>query len=120
MHKTKAGGKKKTLHRKALELARDAKSLQMAAAHLPAARKKAQRLQAEAESALAEAAALKLQARLEDLHLPARNGLREIATREFKARGQGWMRSSNRWALRFFCGKSSETRSEFEDRLLPK
>jgi len=30
MHKTKAGEKRKTLHRKALELARDAKVLQMA------------------------------------------------------------------------------------------
>ena len=49
------------------ELAGDAKSLQKAARHLPAARKKAQRLQAEAESALTESEALKLQARLEDL-----------------------------------------------------
>jgi hypothetical protein len=62
------------------ELARDAKSLQKAAVHLPAARERAQRLQAEAESALAEAEALKLQARLDDLHRPARDGLREIAT----------------------------------------
>jgi hypothetical protein len=29
MHKTKAGEKRKTLHRKALELARDAKVLQI-------------------------------------------------------------------------------------------
>jgi hypothetical protein len=61
------------------ELARDAKSLQKTEAHLPAARKRAQRLQGEAEAALSEAEALKLQARLEDLHRPARNGLREIA-----------------------------------------
>jgi hypothetical protein len=40
-----------------------------AAAHLPAARKKAQRLQGKADSALAEAEALKLQARLEDLNV---------------------------------------------------
>jgi hypothetical protein len=38
-----------------------------AAAHLPAARKKAERLQGKADSALTEAEALKLQARLEDL-----------------------------------------------------
>ena len=49
------------------ELARDARALQKAAAHLPAARQEAQRLQAEADAALAEAEALKLQARLEDL-----------------------------------------------------
>ena len=67
MHKTTAGERRKALQRDALELARDAKSLQKAAAHLPAARKKAHRLQAEADSALAEAEALKLHARLEDL-----------------------------------------------------
>jgi hypothetical protein len=49
------------------ELARDAKTLQKATAHLPAAREKAQRLQAEAVAALTEAEALKHQARLEDL-----------------------------------------------------
>jgi predicted secreted Zn-dependent protease len=38
-----------------------------AARHLPAARKKAQRLEADTDSALAEAETLKLQARLEDL-----------------------------------------------------
>jgi len=38
-----------------------------AARHLPAAHSDAQRLQGEADSALAEAEALKLQARLEDL-----------------------------------------------------
>jgi hypothetical protein len=40
-----------------------------AARHLPAARRRAQRLQAEAEADLAEAEALKLQARLEDLNV---------------------------------------------------
>jgi hypothetical protein len=48
---------------------RNAKSLQKVAAHLPAACEKAQRLQAEAESALAEAEALRIQARLEDLNV---------------------------------------------------
>ena len=45
MHKTNAGEKRKTLHRKALELARDAKVLQMAAKKtLQEARQEAQRL----------------------------------------------------------------------------
>jgi hypothetical protein len=51
--------------------------LQKAEAHLPAARKKAQRLQGEAESALAEAEALKLQARLEDLTVWERELVKE-------------------------------------------
>ena len=41
--------------------------MQKAAARAPAARREAERLQGEAEKALAEAEALKLQARLEDL-----------------------------------------------------
>jgi hypothetical protein len=40
-----------------------------AARHLPAARRRAQRLQAEAEADLAESKALKFQARLEDLNV---------------------------------------------------
>jgi len=44
MHKTKAGEKRKTLHRKALELARDARVLQMAGKTLREARQEAQRL----------------------------------------------------------------------------
>jgi hypothetical protein len=42
---------------------------QKAAVHLPAAREKAERLQGEADASLAEAEALKLQARLEDLNI---------------------------------------------------
>jgi predicted acyl esterase len=53
-------------HKEARELARDDRALQKAA-RAPAARQEAQRLQGEAEKALAEAEALKLQARLEDL-----------------------------------------------------
>ena len=49
------------------ELAKDAKTLQKVAKHLPAARGAAQRLQEKANKALAEAEALKIQARLEDL-----------------------------------------------------
>ena len=49
------------------DLSRDARALQKAAKHLPAARQEAQRLQGEADVALAEAEALKLQARVEDL-----------------------------------------------------
>jgi hypothetical protein len=48
-----------------------------AAAHYPAARKRAQRLQAEAESALAESEALKVQARLEDLNVWERELVKE-------------------------------------------
>jgi hypothetical protein len=44
---------------------------------LPAARKKAQRLQAEAESALEEAEAPKLQGRLEDLNVWERELVKE-------------------------------------------
>jgi hypothetical protein len=48
---------------------RNAKFLHKVAAHLPPGQRKAQRLQAEADSALAEAEALKLQARIEDLNV---------------------------------------------------
>jgi hypothetical protein len=66
MHITAAGDRRQALQRTAWELARDARALQKAA-HAPAARQEAERLQGEAEKALAEAKALKLQARLEDL-----------------------------------------------------
>jgi hypothetical protein len=66
MHKTSAGERRKSLIREAKELAKDAKLLEKVA-HAPSARQEAQRLQGEVESALAEAEALKLQARLEDL-----------------------------------------------------
>ena len=66
MHRTPSGDRRQALQRIARELARDARALQKAA-HAPAARREAERLQGEAEKALAEAGALKLQARLEDL-----------------------------------------------------
>ena len=66
MHKTAAGERRKALQKAARELARDAKTLQKAA-RAPAAREEAERLQGEADKALAQAEALKLQARLEDL-----------------------------------------------------
>ncbi|MFZ2471609.1 MAG: hypothetical protein WAW52_06660 [Methanothrix sp.] len=66
MHRTPSGDRRHALQKEARELARDAKALQKAA-RAPAARQEAQRLQGEAEKALAEAGALKLQARLEDL-----------------------------------------------------
>ncbi|MCX6673864.1 MAG: hypothetical protein NTY37_08820 [Methanothrix sp.] len=53
MHRTAAGERRK--------------ALQKTAKHRPATRKEAQRLQGEADAALAQAEALKLQARLEDL-----------------------------------------------------
>jgi regulator of replication initiation timing len=65
MHKTPAGERRKSLIRDAKELAKDARFLERAA-HAPAARKEAQRLQEEASSALAQAETLKLQSRLED------------------------------------------------------
>lgn len=65
MHKTPAGERKKSLIRDAKELAKDARVLEKAA-RLPTALQEAQRLQKEASSALAQAEALKLQARLED------------------------------------------------------
>ena len=68
MHRTPSGDRRQALQKEARELARDACSLQKAA-RAPAARLEAQRLQGEAEKALAEAQALKLQARLEDLNV---------------------------------------------------
>ena len=64
MHTTTTGNKIKALKRDARELAKDARILQKAA-RAPAARRVVKRLQGEAERALAEAEALKLQARLE-------------------------------------------------------
>jgi hypothetical protein len=66
MHKTPAGERRKSLIRDAKELAKNAWFLEKAA-RAPAAGKEAQRLQEEASSALVQAEALKLQARLEDL-----------------------------------------------------
>jgi hypothetical protein len=67
MHKTEAGERRKALQRNAMELAKDAKVLQKAAKTLPEARQEGQRLQEEADKALAKSDALKLQARAEDL-----------------------------------------------------
>jgi hypothetical protein len=69
MHVTNAGEQRKLLKRDARELARDAKALQKAAKVAPEARQEARRLQEEADKALAEAQALKPQARLEDLQV---------------------------------------------------
>jgi hypothetical protein len=66
MHKTPAGERRKSLMRDAKVLAKNAWFLERAA-RAPAALKEAQRLQEKASSALAQAEALKLQARLEDL-----------------------------------------------------
>jgi hypothetical protein len=67
MHRTVAGDRRKSLQKEARELARNARALQKAAARAPAACQEALRLQGEADAALVEAQALKLQARLEDL-----------------------------------------------------
>jgi len=66
MHRTPSGDRCQALRKEARELARDARALHKAA-RAPAARQEAQRLQGKAAKALAEAEALKLQARLEDL-----------------------------------------------------
>ena len=68
MHRTPSGDRRQSLQKEARELARDARALQKAA-RAPAARRVAKRLQGEANAALAEAEALKLQARLEDLNV---------------------------------------------------
>jgi hypothetical protein len=68
MHRTPSGDRRQALKRDVRELARDARALQKAA-RSPAARREAQRLQGEADAALAEAGALRLQARLEDLNV---------------------------------------------------
>jgi hypothetical protein len=66
MHCTPSGDRRQALQKEARELARDARALQKAT-RAPAARREAERLQGEADTALAQAGALKLQARLEDL-----------------------------------------------------
>jgi hypothetical protein len=66
MHRTPSGDRRHALQKEARELDRDARALQKAA-RAPAARQEGLRLQGEADVALAEAGALKLQARLEDL-----------------------------------------------------
>ena len=66
MHRTPSGDRRQALQKEARELARDARALQKAARE-PTARREAERLQGDADVALAEAQALKLQARLEDL-----------------------------------------------------
>ncbi|MEI6104195.1 MAG: hypothetical protein WCP70_09645 [Methanothrix sp.] len=66
MHCTPSGDRRQALQKEARELARDARALQKVA-RAPAARQEAQRLQGEADAALAEAGVLKTQARLEDL-----------------------------------------------------
>jgi hypothetical protein len=68
MHRTPSGDRRQSLQKEARELARDARILQKVA-RAPAARLEAQRLQGKADVALAEAEALKLQARLEDLNV---------------------------------------------------
>jgi hypothetical protein len=69
MHKTDAGEKRKALKAGALELARDARAARKAAEILPEARERAQVLEGQADEMRSGAAALKDQARLEDLRL---------------------------------------------------
>jgi len=69
MHRTDAGEKRKALKREARELARKAKKQKEARAIMHATRSSVMRLQALADKRLSEAQALKLEARLEDLHV---------------------------------------------------
>jgi len=69
MHAAHAGEKRKALKRTALELAREARTLEKAAKNLPEASIRAGMLQETADAALEEAEAFEVQARLEDLHL---------------------------------------------------
>ena len=69
MHKTDAGEKRKALKAGALELARDARAARKAAEILPEASERAQVLEGQADEMRSGAAALKDQARLEDLRL---------------------------------------------------
>ena len=69
MHKTDAGEKRKALKAGALELARDARAARKAAEILPEARERALVLEGQADEMRSGAAALKDQARLEDLRL---------------------------------------------------
>jgi hypothetical protein len=69
MHKTEAGERVKALKKEAWELARRAKKQKEEAAIMRKARSPVMRLQALADSMLAQAQALKREARLEDLHV---------------------------------------------------
>jgi len=69
MHKTEAGEKRKALKREAQELASKAKTMEKVAGITPIVKPKAKELQVKADKAQAQAEALKLEARLEDLSI---------------------------------------------------
>ena len=69
MHKTEAGERAKALKKEAWELARKAKNQKKAAAIMRTTRSSVMRLQGLANSRLAQAQVLKLEARLEDLQV---------------------------------------------------
>jgi hypothetical protein len=69
MHKTAAGERAKTLKKEAQDFARKAKAQKEAAATMRAARVTVQNLQSLAAKRLSQAQALRLEARLEDLHV---------------------------------------------------
>ena len=70
MHKTDAGEKRKALKREAQVLASKAKTMMKAAEITPIVKSKAKELQVKADNAQAQAQALKLEARLEDVCTP--------------------------------------------------
>ena len=69
MHKTAAGERAKALKKEAQDLARRAKAQKEAAATMRAARVTVMNLQSMAAKRLTQAQALRLEARLEDLHI---------------------------------------------------
>jgi hypothetical protein len=69
MHKTNAGERAKTLQKEAQDLASRAKAQKEAAATMRAARVTVMNLQSMAAKRLSQAQALRLEARLEDLHV---------------------------------------------------
>jgi hypothetical protein len=69
MHKTETGERRKALKREAQEMASKAKTMRKVAGITPIVKPKAKELQVKADKAQAQAEALKLEARLEDVSI---------------------------------------------------
>jgi hypothetical protein len=77
MHTTEAGERRKALKRDAKEMARKALTLREAAKILPKLKMEAMRYQVAAEKTMARAKALKLETRIEDIHVWEQNRVTE-------------------------------------------
>jgi hypothetical protein len=77
MHTTEAGERRKALKRDAKEMARKALTLREAAKILPELKMEAMRYQVAAKKTLARANALKLETRIEDIHVWEQNRVTE-------------------------------------------